>query len=208
MIPVNVIHAPTVDTFDYLLFPEQHHNNSAYVQRQFEQFSSTLTDAGRRFVENAKQVYQQVIESDAANLARLAIRNAKALFQGNHILPLMDIDTLQTAAPLMQRYVMAQPDIRALYHTNRCDGYSDTYVDLHHGKIGEDHYDYRRVLQNMVQQTDDGWYVKSWAEDLVEGDRELGFDEKNCILHTWDVVKMFVEAQSADPTNPWGGKLG
>lgn len=208
MIPVNVIHAPTVDTFDYLLFPEQHHNNATYVQRQFEQFSSTLTDAGRRFMENAKQVYQQVIESDAANLARLAIRNAKALFQGNHILPLLDIDALQTASPLMQRYIMAQPDIRALYHNNLCNGYSDTYVDMQPDKAGESHYDYRRVMQHMVQDTEDGWFVKSWAEDLVEGDRELGFDEKACVLQTWDIVKMFVQAQASDPTNPWGGTLG
>ena len=208
MIPVNVIHAPTVDTFDYLLFPEQHHNNASYVQRQFEQFSNTLTDAGRRFMENAKQVYQQVAESDAANLARLAIRNAKALFQGNHILPLLDIDAIQTAAPLMQRYIMAQPEIRALYHDNRCNGYSDTYVDLHPTKVGENHYDYRRVMQHMVQDTEDGWQVTSWAEDLVEGDRELGFDEKCCVLQTWDVVKMFVDAQASDPTNPWGGTLG
>lgn len=208
MIPVNVIHAPTVDTFDYLLFPEQHHNNATYVQRQFEQFSNTLTDAGRRFMENAKQVYQQVIESDAANLARLAIRNAKALFQGNHILPLLDIDTLQTASPLMQRYIMAQPDIRALYHNNLCNGYSDTYVDMQPDKVGETHYDYRRVMQHMVQDTEDGWFVKSWAEDLVEGDRELGFDEKACVLQTWDIVKMFVQAQASDPTNPWGGTLG
>lgn len=208
MIPVNVIHAPTVDTFDYLLFPEQHHNNATYVQRQFEQFSNTLTDAGRRFMENAKQVYQQVIESDAANLARLAIRNAKALFQGNHILPLLDIDSLQTASPLMQRYVMAQPDIRTMYHNNLCNGYSDTYVDMHPEKVGESHYDYRRVMQHMVQDTEDGWVVKSWAEDLVEGDRELGFDEKACVLQTWDIVKMFVQAQASDPTNPWGGTLG
>lgn len=204
MIPVNVIHAPTVDTFDYLLFPEQHQNNSAYVQRQFEQFSNTLTDAGRRFMENAKQVYQQIVESDAANLARLAIRNAKALFQGNHILPLLDIDTLQTASTLMQRYIMAQPDIRALYHDSRCDGYSDTYVDLHPTKTGESHYDYRRVMQHMVQDTEEGWFVKSWAEDLVEGDRELNFDEKSCILQTWDVVKMFVKAQGVAPPGVGG----
>lgn len=208
MIPVNVIHAPDVNTFDYLLFPEQHHNNASYVHQQFEQFSNTLTDAGRRFMENAKSVYQQIVESDAANLARLAIRNAKALFQPNHILPLLDIDSLQTASPLMQRYVMAQPDIRQMRYENRCDGFSDSYVDLEPGKIGDQHYDYRRVVNGMIQDDDDGWFVKTYAEDLREGDRELATDEKACILQTWDVVKLFVQAGVQDPTNAWGGKLG
>lgn len=210
MIPVNVIHAPDINTFDYLLFPEQHQNNASYVQQQFEQFSTTLTEAGKRFMENAKAVYQQIVESDAANLARLAIRNAKALFQSNHILPLLDIDALQTAAPLMQRYIMAQPDIRQMRYENRCDGFSDTYVDIEPGKIGESHYDYRRVLNEMVQEVGDGesWKVVSYAEDLNQEDRELTLDEKVCILNTWDVVKMFIQAGDQDPTNPWGGKLG
>ncbi len=212
MIPINVIHAPNVDTFDYLLFPEQHQNNQHYVQQQFQQFSQTLTDVGRKFMEGARDVFQRVCESDTARLARAAIRAAKGIFHPNHIMPLQNLDAFQSAQPVMQRYIMAQIDIRQMYHDNRCDGYSDSYVDLYPSKVGVDHYDYRRATNHMVQEcVVDGkasWSVTAYAEDLVEGDRELGFDEKVCIQKTWDLVRMFVEAGNDDPTNSWGGKLG
>lgn len=211
-IMVNVIHAPDANTFDYLLFPDQNPANQNYVSQQFQQFSQTLTDAGRRFMEGAKTVFQQVCESDSARLARAALRAAKGIFHPNQVVSLETLDGLQGAQPVMQRYIMAQPDIRALYQNNRCDGYSDSYVDIFPGLIGERHYDYRRVTDGMVQEETvggkDDWFVKTYAEDLLPEDRELAFDEKVCIMNTWSVVKMFVDAAKEDPTNAWGGKLG
>ena len=52
---------------------------------------------------------------------------------------------------------MAQPDIRSLYHKGHCDGYSDTYVDMEPGLVGEQHYDYRRVMDGVVEETETGW---------------------------------------------------
>lgn len=205
---INVVHAGDAGIFDVLCFPEQSQANMSYFQNQMTRFSETLSDVGRKFMETSVDIYNKIHNSDAARMARAALRSAKGIFHPNHIVPLESLEDLQAAQSMMQRYIMAQPDIRAMYHEQRCDGYSDTYVDIEPGKVGKAHYDYRRVMDGIVQEDGDDWCVNTWAEDLHNGDRELLFGEKVDVLNVWDIVSMFVHAGKDDPTSPYGGMLG
>lgn len=204
---INVIPVESINSFDHLIFPQQHYNNLNYFRNQVEQFSNTLTDYGRQFIERARDIYISINDSEAIRKAKAVLRYAKGVFNPTHIVPLESLEDLRAAQPIMQRYIMAQPDIRNLYHSQRCDGYSDTYTDMHPGKVGDDHYDYRRVMQDVVQVTDEGWVAKSYVEDLLEGDRELDFDEQINILRTWEIIQMFAEAAKADPTSLFNGEI-
>lgn len=201
---VNVIEAG-VDSYDYLIYPEQNPINQTYIQNQLNNFSSTLTDVGMKFVEASRAIYEKINDSTAIRTARAAVRMAKGMFHPNMIVPLESIDDIRAAQPMMQRYIMADPTIRALYHNQQCDGYSDTYVDLEPGRIADNHYDYRRVMDAMVFDAEDAdgdyeWRSKNYYEELAPGDRELTFQEKNDILTTWSVMDMFIEA-GKDPSN-------
>jgi hypothetical protein len=140
-------------------------------------------------------------------LARNAIRSARGLLTPNVIQPLVSYEEFQIAQPVMQRYIMAQPDIRQLFFDQRCDGFSDTYVDQQPGKIGETHYDYRRVMNGMMVEEGEDFVVHHYLDELREGDRELTFHEQVDILSTWQVMSMFMQ-EKKDPTNIYGGKLG
>ena len=208
---INVIHTSSVDSFDHLLFPEQNPMNDVYIRQQLSNYSSSLTDIGRNFIETSKRLYEKVNDSNAVRLAKAAVRMAKGLFHPNAIVPLETLDSIRSAQPIMQRFIMAEPTIRALYHEQKCDGYSDTYADLEHNRIKDDHYDYRRVMNSIVQDvvTDDGsydWVSKNYFEELHPNDKHLTFDEKISVLKTWDVLKMFIES-SEDPTNIFGGEI-
>ncbi len=196
------------DVMNALIYPDQNPVNMGYFQQAVYGVNDRLTEVGRQFMSGAKEIYEKVNSSEALRIARAAIRAAKGMFHPNQIVPLETIEDLQSAQPMMQRWIMAQPDIRHLYHEQRCDGFSETYVDLAPNDIGESHYDYRRVMNGMVQEDERGsWFVREYPDELVEGDRELIFGERTDIIKTWDLIQMFVEAGEQDPTDPYGGNL-
>lgn len=207
MFAANIVDG-TVDSFNYLVMPEQHPGIQQYLVHQLGQFSNSLNDIGRGFIEKTREIYETVNSSSAIRMAKAAIRMAKGVLHPNTILPFNTLNDLRSAQPIMQRYLMAQPYIRELYHQQRCDGFSDTYVDVEPGKVGEAHYDYRRVMNGIVteQVTEDGedtWSYVTYVDTLKEGDRELVIEEQAAILHNWEIAKMFHKA-GQDPTDLFG----
>lgn len=172
-------------------------------------WSQQLTDAGREFFSQATSIFEQFNGQDAIRAARMALQRAGSVFQKNEIRVLSSLGELQVAPLLMQRWVMAQIDARKLFHEQRCDGYSGTYEDVHPGDIGEQHYDYRRVMQGVVQpETEENgeWKIRHYYDELLPGDRELTHNEKSDIITTWDLVAHYLKG-SEDPTSPYGGSL-
>ena len=195
--------------FDMLLYPEQSPLNSMYIQEQLSRFSNTLTEAGQRFMSESKKIYEQIQDSELLQKTRAAIRTVQGYFHPNAIVSLETMESMQAASPVMQRYIMAMPEIRELYQKQLIYGYQDTYADVHSG-VGVEHYDYRRVMTGMAYDTHEGeeWCVSIYPDELIEGDRELLFTEKCDILRTWDYASIFLAAAEKDPTDPLGGEMG
>lgn len=209
---VNVINSDSLGSIDWLIYPEQNQANQRFFYDQVNKFTDSLTNIGRGFMETSREIYNVINDSNAVRMAKAAIRAAKGIFHPNTIYEIGNLDDLRSAQAVMQRYVMAQPTIRNLYHEQRCDGYSDTYIDMEPGKVKEQHYDYRRVMDGVVfETTNSEGETESWSrqyfEELREGDRELDHTEKCMILKTWDIVELFV-GKNQDPTNIFGGELG
>ena len=206
---MQVIHGGT-DAFDALLYPRSSPQMQEFFQSQVSMFSHCLTDIGQAFMSQAKEVYDRINSSAAAQLARTALRAAKGMFHPNQIIPLETVDEIRLASPVMQRYIMACPDIRTLYHNNQCNGFSDTYVDNQPGVVGVDHYDYRRVMNGVVVHDEEGdgeIFYSQHIEDLVEGDRELTHGEQVDVLTTWDYARLFMQRDQDDVTDIFQGKL-
>lgn len=197
------------DVFNMLIYPDQNPFNQQYLQDQLTNFQSTLTDAGKQFMLGARDVYDRIHNSQAMQMAKAVIRQVGAFFNPDAIVPLDSLLSLRQASLTMQRWIMAEPTIRTLYHKQLVDGYSDTYVDMSPNQIGEEHYDYRRVMDGVVQEGVDGydWVVNMYPDDLHEGDRDLTQLERNDVLNTWEIIKLYTEARDADPTNLWGGDM-
>lgn len=209
---VNVIHANSPLAFDMLVTPEQNPMNNLFISNQFANISNNLSDIGRKFMDTSRALYEKLNDSTAIRAAKMAIRMAKGVFHPNTIVQINSLEELQSAQPVMQRYIMAEPTIRELYHQQKCDGYSDTYYDIYPGLIRAEHYDWRRVMDGIVEDTVDEngnptWEATTFAEDLAEGDKELTFEEQADIISTWDTVRMFVNA-GKDPTSIFNDELG
>lgn len=208
---INVVHHGTPQMFNMMVFPEKDYGTQQWLRDRMESGRQMLNQAGQIFMQKTDELYQQMFNPEVERVARSMLRTAKGFFHPNHIVPLNTIQELQSAKPVMQRYIMAQPDLRRMYHRQLCNGYSDSYTDHHPGDIGEEHYDYRRVMHGIGQEytTPEGeyrWKVQHFYEDLHEGDRPLHMDEQDVILDTWDLIKTAL-SNRRDPTDIFNGEL-
>ena len=210
-VTANVIEANSPGVMDYLIYPEQSPMNQYWIQNQFSAISGTLNEIGKKFMDSSKELYNKINDSDLIRRAKAAVKSAIGITHINEYYYYNTLDQMQTATPFMMNYMMANPVIRDLYNQQMCDGYSDVYVDAFPGTIGDTHYTYRRVMDGVIQDTEDAegnydWKAKLYFEDLLPGDRDLAIEEKSRILSTWDVMNLFIKA-GQDPTNPRGGTL-
>lgn len=204
-----MIYTDSPYAFDSIVYGEKHPANLDYFRQQTQNIVSNIQDAGRSFFSNLSELNERFNGSEAMRLGRAAMRAAKSIFRPNIISAITDMGDMQQSPNVMQRWIMANPVVRDLYHNQGCDGYADTYIDYHPGKIGEDHYDFRRATEGLVQidEVTDDWFVKLYPDDLYEGDKHLSLDEKVDIIDTWSIIEMFVRAGKEDPTSASNSNL-
>ncbi len=212
MINVNTIAVDDPSWFNYMVCPENDVSTQNYLREQLNRNCEGFSDVTKRFFQDSRNLFERLNNSTAINTAKRAIKYAKGLFHPNTILELDSIEALRGAQAVMQRYIMAEPTIRKLYHEQRCDGYSDTYTDLHPKDIGENHYDYCRVMQDIVVEEKDSEgnvdnYLNHYSDVEFSEEPELEFDDQIRILSTWEVMKLYISSNE-DPTNITGGQLG
>lgn len=118
----------------------------------------------------------------------------------NYYTDLTSFIALQNANATMQRWIMAHPDVRKLYLDQNIDGYSGSYQNVFGKEIGEDDYNYRRVMDGVMCDEGDITVVRQYLDDLLEGDRELNHYEKVKILHTYDAIDYLLKECKFDFT--------
>lgn len=210
MIAINVLPPSNPMVTTMLNFPEISQQSYQWVNNQLQTGMQSLNQIGQQFLTAAVDTYKHLADGSLTMAVRRVTRHLSTLAHPNMIVELQDIDSIRRAQPIMQRYIMAQPDIRGIYHRQLCDGYSDTYIDTQPGLIGDDHYDYRRVMNGILQpdpEVKDGWRITEYFDDLLPGDRELEADEQFSILNVWDRVQDAI-SRKLDPTDIFGGDLG
>lgn len=173
----------------------------SFLQQQFTNVKTALTDAGREFMEHSRKLYDHFAGSAAMEFARTALRQSGVTANVNYILPLNTLEELRAAPPIMQQYIMACPSIRRDYHDQRADGYSNTYHDTEPNYIGVDHYHYRRATSGIAEIHEDGNYtLVIHSEELDETIHEPTLDEKIDIQHSWRVAEAIRKVLREDVT--------
>ena len=207
-IPIKVIQGTPNEFNAFMYGAFKHEGTQRFIDNSVNNiFSTTLTDAGKDFFSNTKDLYNQYNGAAAIHLAQAALNKVSNIFIRNDVHTITEIDKLQNAPLLMQRFIMAQPKIREMYHQQRCEGYSDTYLDMEPGKIGEQHYDYRRVMNGIAVDDNGTDKVTIYMDELHPNDRELTLNEQTSVLTTWEHVAMLMSYGDNDPTSPFNSKL-
>ena len=199
--------------FAALCLPEQHVNTTRFLEQQFQtvnQMVGGVSDYAREFYHKAQSLYEQFNGSEAIRHARAVVRLAGGIFQRDQIVPMAKIEEFQCASLRQQRYLMAEPNLRELFHAQGCDGWSNTYVDLDPGLVGVNHYDWRRVYNGLAQpvvETDaegvetHNWSSTTYFETLRDGDRDLTNVEQASMFSCHQVLKLLIKAGGEDPSS-------
>jgi len=198
------------DEFDALAFGRPHPNTIAFLNgQQANRQPSRLNAAAQRFTETVSAVYKRYNDSDAVRIARAAARKVMHLWQTDVIKPLITIGDFQQAPLTMQRWNMAEPTIRKMYHAQQCDGYSESYVDVDPTHIAESHYDYRRATHGVWFRKDDTQPLgaTTYYDDLREGDSKLYLTEQADIHRSWCKLREHIKAYGEDPTSKFNSQL-
>lgn len=208
MFQANVINGNSLE-FDALIYPTAHQNTLNYIQNSMAELPRKIVGgAAQQLVTMAQNAYAQLMSSETRMRVMNALSGTHNLRNENRIYSIKTIEECQQATLTMQRWIMAEPTVRQMYHDQLCDGYSDTYVDTEPNKIGEDHYDYRRVMTGVVDYDEKTDYMTSFYMDhLKDGDRDLEPHEQLLILENWRVVQIAMSQMNDDPTSPFKGKL-
>lgn len=204
---MRIVQVDDHQVLDYLLFPNQNPQNYEYINRNLQSFSTHLNEAGMQFMMAHTTAWSAIDENDIARRARQALRVVQNIHQPDIIMPLLRVEQIQSANLVMQRYVMAQPDLRNLYHRNRADGYRDTYQDMEPGLVGRDHNDWRRAATGDVLDTPEGIVIRHYSTDDWVEEPVLASDQRLAIRRTWEAVKDAID-RGIDPSNPFGGEIG
>lgn len=208
MFQANVIQGDALE-FNSIIYPQQNQNVFNYIKESISQIPQTILSAGQDLFNRAVTTFNNYYSDSNSLRARNAMLATNNNYFFNSILPLMTVESIQTANPNMQRWIMAEPNIRNLYHDQLCDGYSNTYVDMFPGTIKDNHYDYRRVMDGVViGEQEPELIAKFYIDDLFEGDRDLNHHEKVDILSTWDIINMCMNNSDIDPTSLFNDKIG
>jgi len=196
--------------FDAIAFGVPTQANLNFLEERLTSFSNTMAAAGEAFVNRGLQVFEKYGGSEAIRLAKAAVRTVQHAFDSDCVRELKTLGSVQQAGQKMQRWIMASPGVRELYHRQQCDGYSNSYVDVAPDSIGRDHYDWRLVNTGLVEETPDDpeyeWQCVNYLDESA-ADVQLSVTEKIEILSTWDFIKTMMLPGKEDPTSPFCGKL-
>lgn len=201
------------DAFRLMAFGIPAQQTLNYVESQYQQLRQVVGGVANQFIEGAYALYQKQSGEEAIRLAKATLRTASHFFQTNLIRPLPTIGDIQQAPIMMQRWIMADPVTRNLYHQNRIDGYSDSYVDLTPGVSGEGHKDWEmvmsgRVVENATPGDDEPeWISTTYVHGDEEEDPILTLVEQNDILSTWDLIRTMFGPGKEDPTSVYCNKM-
>lgn len=167
---------------------------------------ATVSGTATQFFDQARSLYQVIDSSAALQILRNLKTKVDTSWQSNEILRLNSLQELQTAAPVMQRWIMAQPDLRNKFLHQEVQGYGDSYVNLQGDAVGRRQYDFRCVTDGMVFENDEGYHYVQYYEDTGD-DVALTLHQKVDILKTWKQVEHYLSEADEDPTSPEGLKL-
>lgn len=195
--------------FDSLVYGDPHPSTIQYIQQNVATgFQNLIGGIGDVLNNQLANFYENFNGESAIRAIKSFRRKVEGIFEQDVIKPLFSIEELQKATLVMQRFIMAQPDIRALYHQQRCDGYSSTYIDMQPDAIGDKHYDYRRVMDGLgVVDDEDALNFTYYYDDVPDDEIQLTLLDKVDITSTWSRIKDFIDQGKDDPTSVFGDTL-
>lgn len=188
---------------DHIAFPQISQKVSRWIEQQIYAPVSHLVGIGADMMQYAKTAYEDLNNTIRLSNIKNALRNMsnEAQVDPNIIQNINKWSDVCTANPMTQRYIMAMPELRTLFHQQRADGFSGSYFDTQPDSVGKDHYDYCRVMDGVVHEATekvDEHHNFYFQEDLFE-EGQIDAVDKSIVASIWAMIPGML-SQGKDPS--------
>lgn len=185
---------------DYLLYGDQTSKVTNYLYNQIQALPKAFNGFAERVYNSMLTSYNYLTDHLVQHVVMTQLQDNGLAAVNDYYRELTAFNQFTQANLTMQRWVMAHPGVKELYNKQAIDGYSETYTPIDGNGVGENDYNYRRVMNNGLQDTDEGWKVQTYIDELYHGDRELNFREKVLIRNSWDAIDHILHSCKFDFT--------
>lgn len=196
------------DSYGDLMYGKPDNTALEFIQQHQQVFNNAISAVAQSVYQGVEQAYNAINDMGSVRRLRAAARKVSSIWQTNGISPLNSIGQLQNANVEMQRWLMAEPNVRRRYHTQQCDGYSSTYRDVEPKNIRDTHYDYRRVVNGIyIDQPSGDFAATTFNEQLHQNEVEFDISEQADILESWEHMTHYLAKGKDDPTSKENNSL-
>lgn len=204
----NFIDATQASTFHKGLFGSVSNASLAYLQNSIASLKNIGGELGAQLYQRSMATYEAVNGTAAVMAAKAILEQSNAAINPDIIRPLSSMLDFQTAKPVMINWLMVDPTIRQAWLDGRINGWSDTYVDLEPGKIGEQMKMYRQLHQGVLKDDPEySWSMSQYFEEYAENDKRLDIRDVANIFSSQEKMVNLMELGGEDPSDEYGGTL-
>lgn len=120
---------------------------------------------------------------------------------------LSDVQYQQQALGFMRDYIMANPELMALYQTGQVSGYDGDFHNACNG-LGRDNYFYNRSIDGKVMyDKEENTLTRTMFTSSRDDLAHLGISERVDIHRTWQATNLHIAKNLFDPTSVANGKI-
>ena len=181
-----------------------------FLRGHIESAAARLGKAGAAFIDRAKERFESFDLSALDRKLDALKRKVRHAFDDDNIGPMSKIGEFQQAGFNRQRWCMANVKARSLVQKDRMYGWRDTYLDVEKGRIGEQHSDYRKVINGLATTDEHGHTHHVEHFDCYDADyrEELKFGDQTLIRDVmWANLEFYISQGTDDPSDPNNGSL-
>lgn len=203
-----LISAPTASLFGKGLFGTLSQNTVNYLQGQIDSLANTGGEYGQKIYERSMAVFNAINSDVVVMAAEAVLSQAESMMGLNVIEPLLTVQQLQGAQPLMQNWIMTDPTIRQAWYDGKLEGYSDTYEDPEPNLVGHEQAAYRLLMNGVLVPHEEASYQYSTYFDREnDKDRMLTIRQLAAIVDSQEAARNAFEDGELDPTSQYGASL-
>lgn len=170
-----------------------------YLGEMNERAGRFVSESANRFLERSQSLRERRDSSDIRRMARAIKERVNHFWQEDTIRSLTRVEDIQNAPRTMERWVMANPNVRTRVRQGILDGYNLSYEDEDPEATPERHIDYKRVMDGSWE---DEHYVQYWDERLEDEELKVSFQDKMAIKSTWAISDVGL-SERRDVTSKW-----
>lgn len=193
--------------FDALVYGNTHQSVLDFLEEQRGNLLSQVGSITESFFKSTRSLVDEINASEAMQWATAMTRKVTHLWDEDVVSLLSDIGSIQQAKSQMRRFIMQDPEILTLFREQKIEGYYGLYDDAEPWAFKDTHYDYQRVNQGVMVETEDGWEAPTYSYELREGDSHLSLSMQRDIQMTCQRVLDFYREGKRDPTSPSNASL-